>query len=104
MLAGSSCAPHSPAARVAPVAAPAPVTAFDRQIRNAHDAGDGDYQLRLRTRVAAEPDNVSARLALAKAYSERGYPDVALEICGLPRHGFRHRARCNSGWSVSCAN
>ena len=34
-------------------------------------------------RSAAEPDNIPARLELAKAYRERGYPDVALEICRL---------------------
>jgi Flp pilus assembly protein TadD len=84
ILAGSSCTSRSPAVRAAPAAAPAPVSAFDRQIHNAQDAGDGDYQLRvLRLRVAAEPDSVSARLDLAKAYQERHYPDVALEICRL---------------------
>jgi len=81
---GSSCTPRTPVVRTAPVAAPAPVSAFDREIRNAQDAGDGDYQLRvLRARVAAEPDNVNARLELAKAYQERHFPDVALEICRL---------------------
>ena len=77
------CASHS---RTASTAAPAavPVTAFERQIRNAHDAGDGDYQLRsLRERVAAEPDSIPARLELAKAYQQRGYPDIALEMCRL---------------------
>ena len=64
--------------------APVGVSAFDRQIRNAVDAGDGDYQLRvLRQRVASEPDNVTARLDLAKAYRERGYPEIALEISRL---------------------
>jgi tetratricopeptide (TPR) repeat protein len=64
--------------------AAAPVSAFDRQIRNARDAGDGDYQLRiLRERVAAEPDSIPARLELGKAYQQRGYPDIALEMCRL---------------------
>lgn len=59
-------------------------TVWDRQIKNAKDAGDGDYQLRaLRERVAADAENVGVRLELAKAYQERGYPDVALEICRL---------------------
>lgn len=50
-------------------------------MKNAVDAGDGDYQLRvLREKVAAEPDNIPARLELAKAYRERGFSDVALEI------------------------
>jgi tetratricopeptide (TPR) repeat protein len=57
---------------------------WERQIRNARDAGDGDYQLRvLREKVAAESDNIPARLELARAYQDRGYPDVALEICRL---------------------
>ena len=80
---GCSCT-HAPATRTAAPPAPAPLSAFDRQIRNAHDAGDGDYQLKaLRERVAADPDNVPARIELAKAYQQRGYPDVALEICRL---------------------
>jgi len=64
--------------------APAPVSMWDRQVRNAIDAGDGDYSLRaLRQKVTAEPDNVAVRLELAKAYSERGYHEVALEIARL---------------------
>jgi len=65
---------------------PRPVapTVWDRQIRNAQDAGEGDYQLKaLREKVAADSENVTVRLELAKAYQERGYPDVALEICRL---------------------
>jgi thioredoxin-like negative regulator of GroEL len=57
---------------------------WDRQIRNAVDAGDGDYQLRLlREKLAADPDNIPVRLEMANAYRERGYPDVALEISRL---------------------
>ena len=37
----------------------------------------------LQARVASEPDSAAARLELAAAYRERGYPDVALEICRL---------------------
>jgi len=85
-LLGASCVRETRDLR-APVApsAPAPSTnVWDRQIRNASDAGDGDYQLKaLRSRIAAEPDNIAIRLELAKAYRERGYPDVALEICRL---------------------
>ena len=59
-------------------------TVWDRQIRNARDAGDGDYALRtLREKVAADPDNIPVRLELAKAYQERGYPDIGLEMCRL---------------------
>jgi tetratricopeptide (TPR) repeat protein len=80
LLAGS-CAPANRAAHSAP---PAPPTVWERQIRNAADAGDGDYRLRvLRQRVAAEPESIPARLDLARAYDERGYPDIALEICRL---------------------
>jgi tetratricopeptide (TPR) repeat protein len=62
----------------------APVSNWDRQIRNARDAGDGDYQLHvLREKVAAEPDNIAVRLELSKAYRERGYHEVALEISRL---------------------
>ena len=64
--------------------ASAPMSNWDRQVRNAIDAGDGDYQLRvLREKVAAEPDNIPIRLELAKAYGERGYHEVALEISRL---------------------
>lgn len=59
-------------------------TVFERQISNARDAGDGDLELRgLREQVAAEPDNPSVRVELARAYISRGYPDVALEIARL---------------------
>src|ERR1019366_8891502 len=65
-------------------APPAPVCLWDRQIHNAIDAGDGDYQLRvLRQKLAADPDNIPIRLEMANAYRDRGYPDVALEICRL---------------------
>ena len=78
----ASAPPKTPASPK--TAAPVAVSAFDRQIRNAQDAGDGDYPLTLlRQRVASEPDNVSARLELAKAYRERGYPEIALEISRL---------------------
>jgi Flp pilus assembly protein TadD len=82
-LASQGCAQRVRAVKSSTPAA-APVSAFDRQIRNARDAGDGDYQLRiLRERVAAEPDSIPARLELAKAYQQRGYPDIALEMCRL---------------------
>lgn len=72
---------------------PVGVTPFDQQIKNARDAGSGDYQLSLlRQHVAAEPDNVSARLELAKAYRDRSYPDVALEISRLAASRFPESA------------
>jgi len=42
----------------------------------------------LRQKLAADPDNVPIRLEMAKAYSERGYPDVALEVCRLAAERF----------------
>src|SRR4051794_37180419 len=64
--------------------APAPVTAWEQQIKNAVNVGEGDYQLTaLRQKVAAEPENIAVRLELAKAYRERGYHEVALEISRL---------------------
>jgi Flp pilus assembly protein TadD len=79
----TGCAPHAGAAgATAPV--PPQTSAFERQIHNAQDAGDGDYQLRvLREQTASQPDSISARLELVKAYQQRGYPDVALEMCRL---------------------
>src|SRR5215831_17616756 len=76
-----SCARET---RVAKAPAPPQPTVWERQIHNARDAGDGDYQLKvLRSRMAAEPDNIAVRLELAKAYQDRGFPEVALEICRL---------------------
>jgi tetratricopeptide (TPR) repeat protein len=37
----------------------------------------------LREKISAEPDNIAARLELAKAYRERGYHEIALEITRL---------------------
>jgi tetratricopeptide (TPR) repeat protein len=75
---------HQPRSAREVAAAPAPLSNWDRQIRNAVDAGDGDYQLRaLREKISAEPDNIAARLELAKAYRERGYHEIALEITRL---------------------
>jgi len=82
----ASCVQHTQLAKAPGPGAipPAPQSVWDRQIHNAIDAGDGDYQLRvLREKLAADPDNIPIRLELAKAYQERGYPDVALEICRL---------------------
>ena len=62
----------------------AAVSIWDRQIRNAVDAGDGDYALRvLRQKAAAQPERIDTRMELAKAYENRGYPDMALELCRL---------------------
>jgi len=79
-MALASCAPRNPGAAGRAYRAPAPQPVFERQIRNAVDAGDGDYQVRaLREKMAANPDDLQVRLDLAKAYRQRGFPDVALE-------------------------
>jgi tetratricopeptide (TPR) repeat protein len=71
-----------PAARGARIerARTASPTPFDRQIRNALDAGEGDAMLKyLRQKVAAEPDHLAARLALAERYETQGAPELAIE-------------------------
>ena len=74
-------------------APPAPQSVWDRQIHNAIDAGDGDYQLRvLREKLAADPGNIPIRLEMANAYRDRGYPDVALEVCRLAAARFPESA------------
>ena len=79
----ASCV-HTQVVKTAAPPSTAPATIWDRQIRNAVDAGEGDYRLRvLRERTAAEPENIAVRLELAAAYRERGYPEVALEISRL---------------------
>jgi Flp pilus assembly protein TadD len=79
-----SCVSQTRIAGTPAAPARAPQSAFERQIQNARDAGDGDYQLRaLREEVAAFPDDVAVRLQLVNAYRERGYPDIALEMCRL---------------------
>jgi Flp pilus assembly protein TadD len=51
-----------------------------RQVENAVDAGDGDMELHsLRQRLAAHANDLDARILLARLYTRRGYPDVALE-------------------------
>jgi tetratricopeptide (TPR) repeat protein len=82
-LLSASCT-HKQIVKTAARPASAPPTVWDRQVRNAIDAGEGDLQFRqLRQKVAAEPDNIAARLELAKAYRERGLHEVALEISRL---------------------
>jgi tetratricopeptide (TPR) repeat protein len=57
---------------------------MQRQVRNALDAGEGDYRLRaLRERMALEPDNLALRLELARHYREHGAGELALEHCRL---------------------
>lgn len=66
----------------------APVSAVqanhDRQVINAIDAGDGDFELRnLRARLDASPGDLSVRLQLAQRYLKLGFPEVAVEHCRL---------------------
>jgi Flp pilus assembly protein TadD len=84
LAAGALAASCTHETRVAKAPAAPQPTVWERQIRNARDAGDGDYELKtLRARMATEPDNIAVRLEIANAYRERGYPEVALEICRL---------------------
>ena len=74
-----SCAHQSQTvSRGAPRTAVATVMA--RQVQNAVDAGDGDLEARaLRQRLAANAQDLDARLALARLYARRGLPELALE-------------------------
>jgi Flp pilus assembly protein TadD len=70
--------PSAPA--LAPARRSAVAEAINRQVRNAVDAGDGDVRLTaMRRRIAANPDDLAARIDLAKAYAASGFPDIALE-------------------------
>jgi tetratricopeptide (TPR) repeat protein len=80
----SAACTHTPVVKTVAPPAPPALTVWDRQVRNAIDAGEGDLAFKqLREKVAAEPDNIAARLDLAKAYRERGYHEIALEISRL---------------------
>ena len=70
----------SSAARSNSLRAQRAVPVMERQIQNAVDAGDGDYQAkRLRARVDANPLDVTARLELARHYQRAGFPEIAIE-------------------------
>jgi Flp pilus assembly protein TadD len=72
----------TPARAVAPQhrARTAVSSVMNRQVENAMDAGEGDLELRgLRQRLAANANDLDARILLARLYSRRGYPDLALE-------------------------
>ena len=73
-----SCAPRAHTAQA--VRLPPPQPAMMRQVQNATDAGDRDYEIRaLRQQMMQEPDNLEVRLALAKRYEALGSPELALE-------------------------
>src|SRR5262245_475623 len=81
--AGCSCGPRNqvpPVTPVTPVSRNAAVPVWERQIRNAIDAGDGDYEIQtIRQKMVANPDDLQLRLQLAQHYRKRGYPEVAIE-------------------------
>ena len=55
-----------------------------RQLTNAADAGDGDYEARtLRAKLDANPTDLATRLELARHYQQAGFPEVAIEHCRL---------------------
>ena len=61
------------------VSQPAVPAVKARRVENAADAGEGDLEARtLRRRLAANVDDLDARMALAQLYSRRGLPDLAL--------------------------
>ncbi len=81
--------------RKAPVAhVPGGVRAtMTRQVENAVEVGEGDYQLQqLRKRMAAEPSNLDIRLELASRYESMGFDEVALEHYRLAAHRFPDHA------------
>ncbi len=66
---------HVAAARTTSVA-----QTMQRQVSNATDVGDGDYQTRnLREQLIADPNNLTVRLALADRYWKAGVQELALE-------------------------
>jgi len=52
----------------------------ERQVKNAKDAGDGDYLTRqLRDRLVRDPSDLQARLEITDHFKRTGNPDLALE-------------------------
>jgi Flp pilus assembly protein TadD len=66
---------------------------MERQVQNAVDVGDGDYEIRmLRQRMAKEPDNLEVRLTLARRYQAMGSTELALEHYRLAAGRFPENA------------
>jgi len=79
LLALAGCASHTKLAT-----APTAPDAMQRQVKNAVDAGDGDYQVKaLRAKLDANPKDTTTRLELAAHYLKAGFPDIAIEHCRL---------------------
>jgi Flp pilus assembly protein TadD len=52
----------------------------ERQVINAVDAGDGDYEIKvLRARLDADPTDLKTRLELADHYRRLGFGEIAIE-------------------------
>jgi Flp pilus assembly protein TadD len=80
LLIAGGCISHS--AVVLKNAPPAPP--MERQIVNALDAGDGDYEAKLlRASLDRDPLDLKARLELARYYQRAGFPEIAIEHCRL---------------------
>ena len=77
----AGCASHGRLAQVTPAAHQSVhQSSIARQIRNAVDAGEGDFEARaLRARLEADPSSLSARTELAQHYKKKGFPEVAIE-------------------------
>jgi Flp pilus assembly protein TadD len=55
-------------------------TTMQRQVQNAAYVGEGDPEIRaLRKRLAANATDLDARITLARLYTQRNLPDLALE-------------------------
>jgi Flp pilus assembly protein TadD len=77
----SACGRRPSAVRATPPVVP---TAMERQIANARDLGDGDYDAKvLRARLDADPRDLKTRLDLARHYQKAGFPGIAIEHCRL---------------------
>jgi tetratricopeptide (TPR) repeat protein len=87
LLAAVSCSSHKLKTPKAPVASRGGVTAaYERhvrvaqEVRNAVDAGEGDFEARqLRDRLMVKPGDLDTRLRLAARYEELDMPELAIE-------------------------
>ncbi len=91
-----SCTRHAaglaPGQRAHPPSAVA--AAMRRQAVNAADAGDGDLRVQaLRRKMAAEPDNLTVRMDLARHYEQTGFPELAVEHYRLAAARFPDNAQ-----------
>ena len=89
----SSCATRRYVASVPQNPAYAVTQNMARQIKNARDAGDGDYALRgLRDRLIKDPNDLEARLQIAEHLKRTGNPDLAIEHYRLAAERFPDNA------------